>query len=110
MTVYYYKSLLQNVTEGYYKMRRVFYYKKQQFSYKMQQLLQNVTILLQNAIITTKCDFYYKLQQCHEETVKKLHMVKLFNFFPSIFSFFSLCFVLCIFLLGFVCLFVLSCV
>ena len=56
------RSLLQNVTEVYYKMRQVFlfqnatvllqnasYYKMQQFYYKMRQLLQNVTFI-------TNCD------------------------------------------------------
>ena len=55
--------LLQNATEVYYKMRQVFYYKIRQFYYKMRQLLQIATILLQNAIVITKCDVYYKLQQ-----------------------------------------------
>ena len=41
--------LLQNVTEVYYKIRQVFYY-------KMRQLLQNATILLQNATFITNCD------------------------------------------------------
>ena len=56
--------LLQNATEVYYKMRQVFYYKMRQFYYKMRQLLQNATILLQNTTVITKCDGYYKLQQC----------------------------------------------
>ena len=41
--------LLQNLTEVYYKMRQVFYYK--------------IQVSLQNATVITKCGVYYKLQQ-----------------------------------------------
>ena len=53
--------LLQNATEVYYKMHKVFHYKMRQFYYKMRQLLQNAKILLQNATVIAKCDVYYKL-------------------------------------------------
>ena len=49
-------TLLQNMTEVYYKMCQVFYY-------KMQELLQNMATLLQNVTIITKCNVYYKLRQ-----------------------------------------------
>ena len=48
--------LLQNAIKVYYKMCQVLHY-------KMRQLLQTATILLQNAIVITKCDVYYTLQQ-----------------------------------------------
>ena len=44
-----YDSLLQSVTEVYYKMRQVFYYKIQRFYHKMR--------------VITKCNVYYKLRQ-----------------------------------------------
>ena len=44
------------MTEVYYKIRQVFYY-------KMGQLLQIATILLENATVITKCVAFYKLRQ-----------------------------------------------
>ena len=58
--------LLQNATEGYYKIRQVFYYKMRRFYYKMRELLQIATILLQNATAITKCNVYYNLRQYTE--------------------------------------------
>ena len=48
--------LLQNVTEVYYKIHQVFYY-------KMWQLLQNATAITNCDGFITKCDVYYKLRQ-----------------------------------------------
>ena len=49
------RSLLQNASTFYYKMR--------QFYYKMRQSSQIATTSLQNATVITKCDVYYKLWQ-----------------------------------------------
>ena len=49
------RSLLQNASAFYYKMR--------QFYYKMRQSSQIATTSLQNATVITKCDVYYKLWQ-----------------------------------------------
>ena len=40
----------------------------QQLYCKMSQLLQIATTLLQNATFITKCNIYYKLQQCKHFT------------------------------------------
>ena len=47
------RSLLQNASDFYYKIRR---------------LLEYATILLQNATVITKWDVYYKLRQYTEQT------------------------------------------
>ena len=38
------RSLLQNASEVYYKMRQVIYYKMREFYYKMRRLLQIATV------------------------------------------------------------------
>ena len=52
------------MTEVYYKIRQVFYY-------KMRQLLQNATILLQNTTVITKCNVCYKLWQYRPKNLIK---------------------------------------
>ena len=49
------RTLLQNVSSFYYKMRQVYH--------KMRQLLQIAMILLQNETVITKYIVYYKLRQ-----------------------------------------------
>ena len=60
-----YDSLLQNTANIITKRDSYFITncKMRKFYYKMRQLLQIVTIFLQNAIVVTKCDIYYELQQ-----------------------------------------------
>ena len=49
-----YDTLLHNVTDIYYKMRQLFYY-------KIQQLLENMTILLKKASVSVICDVCHKM-------------------------------------------------
>ena len=66
-----YDNLLQNATNVITKCDSYFITKRDRsllqnasfFYYKMRQLLQNAAILLQNATVITKCDVYYKLRQ-----------------------------------------------
>ena len=69
-------TLLQNTTEGYYKLSQVFYYKMRQFYYKMRQLLQIATILLQNATATllqNTTEGYYKLRQVFYHKMRQFY-------------------------------------